>query len=75
VLFMLAIRPKFPAAVCAYLLTVLIAPPIASPEDWPRWRGGDGDGNWSAPKIVEKWPAGGPPVVWEAPIGPGYSGI
>lgn len=44
-------------------------------EDWPRWRGPRGDGTWNAPQVPEKWPEGGPPVVWKAPLGPGYSGI
>jgi outer membrane protein assembly factor BamB len=47
----------------------------ASAEDWPRWRGPRGDGTWNAPAVPEKWPEGGPPVVWQAPLGPGYSGI
>jgi outer membrane protein assembly factor BamB len=44
-------------------------------EDWPRWRGPRGDGSWQAPVIPAKFPPGGPPVVWKAPIGPGFSGI
>ena len=44
-------------------------------EDWPRWRGPRGDGTWNAPAVPEKWPEGGPPVVWQAPLGPGYSGV
>jgi outer membrane protein assembly factor BamB len=47
----------------------------ASAEDWPRWRGARGDGTWQAPPIPEKFPPGGPPLRWQAPIGPGYSGI
>jgi outer membrane protein assembly factor BamB len=47
----------------------------AAAEDWPRWRGPRGDGTWNAPAVPEKWPEGGPPVVWQSPIGPGYSGI
>lgn len=61
-LFLLAILP----------LTIVT---LAHAEDWPRWRGPRGDGTWAAPPVPEKWPAGGPPVVWKRPIGPGYSGI
>lgn len=59
------------------LATVVVCPGInpAAAEDWPRWRGERGDGSWNAPAIPEKWPEGGPPVIWEAPLGPGYSGI
>lgn len=47
----------------------------AAGEEWPRWRGVRGDGSWRAPAIPAKFPAGGPPVVWKSPIGPGYSGL
>jgi outer membrane protein assembly factor BamB len=52
----------------------LSACPIRS-EDWPRWRGPRGDGTWNAPPLPDKWPDGGPKVVWRKPIGPGYAGI
>ena len=54
---------------------VLIAVSAVAAEDWPRWRGPRGDGTWNAPEIPEQFPEGGPPVVWQQPIGPGYSGI
>jgi outer membrane protein assembly factor BamB len=44
-------------------------------EDWPRWRGPRGDGTWHAPKLPERWPAGGPTRLWSRPIGGGYAGI
>lgn len=56
-------------------IAVLLSAAFARAEDWPRWRGARGDGTWQAPPIAPKFPASGPPVVWQAPIGPGYSGI
>jgi len=44
-------------------------------DDWPRWRGPNGDGVWNAPKLPEKWPAGGLKTVWKRPVGGGYAGI
>ncbi len=55
--------------------TLLVSAATARAEDWPRWRGSRGDGTWQAPAVPSKWPEGGPPVVWQSPIGPGYSGI
>ncbi|MDD4870564.1 MAG: PQQ-like beta-propeller repeat protein [Kiritimatiellae bacterium] len=43
-------------------------------DDWPQWRGPMRDGIWREQGIIDRFPAGGPPVRWRAPIGPGYSG-
>jgi len=42
--------------------------------DWPQWFGPRRDGIWRETGILEKFPAGGPPVRWRTPIGSGYSG-
>jgi outer membrane protein assembly factor BamB len=42
--------------------------------DWPQWLGPNRDGVWRETGLVDKFPAGGPKVVWRAPIGGGYSG-
>jgi outer membrane protein assembly factor BamB len=57
------------------LLIILLFVTSTRAEDWPRWRGVRGDGTWRAPAIAPKFPAAGPPVVWQTPMGPGYSGI
>ncbi len=44
-----------------------------SAADWPQWQGPQRDGVWRETGIVEKFPAGGPPVRWRAPIAAGYS--
>src|SRR5438552_3436772 len=48
---------------------------VASAEDWPQWRGVRSDGSWKGPKLPEKLPESGFPVVWKKPIAAGYSGI
>ncbi len=55
-----------------FLLAAAAGPAFA--EDWPQWRGPTRDGVWNEQGILEKFPAGGPPVRWRAPLGPGYSG-
>jgi outer membrane protein assembly factor BamB len=42
--------------------------------DWPQWLGEKHDGVWRESGILEKFPAGGPEVVWKQAIGSGYSG-
>src|ERR1700678_4452742 len=43
-------------------------------DDWPQWMGPERDSVWRETGIVSSFPAGGPPVVWRAEIGSGYSG-
>jgi len=42
-------------------------------EDWPAWRGPRGDGISRETGIVSEFPPGGPPQVWAADVGIGYS--
>jgi outer membrane protein assembly factor BamB len=43
-------------------------------DDWPQWLGPNRDSVWRETGIVEKFPAGGPTVLWHSEIGAGYSG-
>ncbi|MEI6070580.1 MAG: PQQ-binding-like beta-propeller repeat protein [Verrucomicrobiae bacterium] len=43
-------------------------------DDWPQWLGPERDSVWRETDIVSSFPASGPPVVWRAQIGSGYSG-
>jgi outer membrane protein assembly factor BamB len=54
--------------------TVLSLPSVASANDWPEWLGPNREGVWRETNLVDKFPSGGPPVVWRQPIGGGYSG-
>lgn len=47
---------------------------IASAQDWPQWMGPGRDNVWPAEGIVDKFPQGGPKVVWKVPVTNGYSG-
>ncbi|MFO0820752.1 MAG: PQQ-binding-like beta-propeller repeat protein [Pirellulales bacterium] len=46
----------------------------AHADDWPQWLGPRRDGVWREAGVVREFPAGGPKVVWRAPIAGGYSG-
>ena len=43
-------------------------------DDWPLWLGPNHDAIWRETGIIEKFPAGGPPVLWRSSIGAGYAG-
>ncbi len=48
--------------------------PGASADDWPQWMGPNRDNVWRESGIVEKFPDGGPKVLWRTPIAGGYAG-
>jgi len=43
-------------------------------DDWPQWLGPTRDDVWKETGIVEKFPAGGPKILWRVPLAGGYSG-
>ena len=43
--------------------------------DWSRWRGARGDGNWKAPALSENWPEDGLKRIWKRNVSPGFSGV
>jgi outer membrane protein assembly factor BamB len=49
-------------------------PATARADDWPQWLGPQRDGIWRETGILDKFPAGGPKVLWRKPLGPGYTG-
>jgi outer membrane protein assembly factor BamB len=45
-----------------------------APAEWSQWRGPNRDGISAETGLLEEWPAGGPPLVWQgAGAGTGYS--
>ena len=53
---------------------------IAEAEDgskgeWSQWRGPNRDGISSETGFLKNWPQEGPKVLWQIPLGDGYSGI
>ena len=51
----------------------LLAPPGASADDWPQWRGPNRDGISKETGWLANWPAEGPKKLWEGSVGIGYS--
>ena len=48
---------------------------LALAGDWPQILGPQRDGHAQDESIVESFPAGGPPVVWEREVGSGLAGV
>jgi hypothetical protein len=46
----------------------------ARAEDWPQWQGPRRDGVWTETGILDRFPKGGPKVLWRQPLGGGFTG-
>lgn len=55
------------------LTLLVVSAMFACADDWPQWLGPKRDGVWRETGIVEKFPAGGPKVLWRQLCGAGYS--
>lgn len=56
----------------AFALALLAALP-ARADDWPHWRGPARNGISAETGWLDRWPEGGPTVLWKAEIGTGFS--
>ena len=43
--------------------------------DWPQWRGPNRDGLSAETGLLREWPQGGPRVLWQVPVGRGFSSV
>jgi len=55
------------------LILGLLAASAASAADWPQFRGPNRNATSTEKGLLRAWPAGGPPVLWSVPVGPGYA--
>src|SRR5580704_9566616 len=56
------------------LLFLAAFTPAALASDWPQWWGPQRDGVWHETGLLEKYPPGGPKIVWRTPLAGGYCG-
>lgn len=56
----------------SFTLAVFISPALA--DDWPQWLGPKRDSVWAETGIIDKFPEGGPKVLWRKPISGGFTG-
>ena len=56
-------------------LAALAVSPLAA-DDWPQWRGPHRDGKSAEKGLLQEWPEGGPPLVWQTEgVGAGFSSV
>ncbi len=60
---------SFAALAVAFSFTL---PAVA--DDWPQWMGPGRDNVWREDKLIERFPAGGPAILWRTPVAGGYAG-
>ena len=48
------------------LVGLIVLPALARADDWPQWLGPQRDGVWRETGLLEKFPKGGPKVLWRA---------
>ena len=56
------------------LVIVVGSAGVSAAEEWPQWLGPKRDGVWRDTGLVDKFPKGGPKVLWKVPVGVGYAG-
>ncbi|QEL13680.1 PQQ-binding-like beta-propeller repeat protein [Limnoglobus roseus] len=56
------------------LALVLLTAAVGRADDWPNWMGPKHDNVWRETGLIEKFPEGGPKVLWRTPVGGGYAG-
>jgi outer membrane protein assembly factor BamB len=47
---------------------------IASADEWPQWMGPQRDNVWREDGLIDRFPEGGPKVLWRTPVENGYAG-
>src|SRR6516162_1296541 len=70
----LAAAGKAYSQLIAALVLSLLVVQLSRADDWPQWLGPQRDAIWRETGIIDKFPAGGPPIRWRVPIGGGYTG-
>lgn len=60
------------AVVVVFVSVVL--PAFTKADDWPQWMGPHRDNVWRETGLLEKFPAGGPKIVWRTKVAGGYAG-
>jgi enterochelin esterase-like enzyme len=57
------------------VLLILTCGPGYAADEWLGWGGPNGDYTVDVTGLADAWPEGGPPRLWQRPLGPGYPSI
>ena len=64
-----------PGAAALLALSAIASAQPLEDRQWPQWRGSAHDGVAAGETLVDRFPEGGPPVLWVRELGQGYSGF
>src|SRR5262245_53661356 len=56
------------------LVVITTATALLSADDWPHWMGPHRDNTWREDGLIDKFPAGGPKILWRTATAGGYAG-
>jgi outer membrane protein assembly factor BamB len=59
-------------AIAILLISAIV--PCLRADDWPQWMGPQRDNVWRETGLLERFPEGGPKIVWRKPLAGGYAG-
>src|SRR5258706_6464437 len=68
-----SLLPTFRAAIMGVFFAAHAALAVEHGRDWPCFQGPLGNGSSPETGLLREWPKDGPPVVWKAKIGQGWS--
>lgn len=67
---------KYRILLVGLALSTVIACSLGIAGDWPQWRGPNRDGRSSESGLLDRWPAGGPKLLWKAAgLGRGFGSV
>jgi outer membrane protein assembly factor BamB len=69
------IYPRLTLKSVAVLAAAVLYASRADAGDWPQILGPHRDGRAEGESLADSWPAAGPKVLWERPVGRGYAGV
>lgn len=55
-------------------ILLLLLASFAHADDWPQWMGSKRDNVWRESGVMERFPEGGPKVLWRSKVAGGYAG-
>src|SRR5688500_3211063 len=62
------------AAAGLALVLATLTPLSTHADNWPHWMGPGHDNIWREEGVLERFPAGGPKILWRTPVAGGYAG-
>ncbi len=57
-----------------FCVSLMVAISSIRADDWPQWMGKNRDNVWREDGLIEKFPEGGPKILWRAEVAGGYAG-